>query len=81
MDKDGNTVALDFEVIVSRDILIGSRMWQGSLDSWNVGSSVLDQELMEVKTFDKVPDIKARFNFRKCGLIRLHGVTPGNPNG
>lgn len=73
LDPLGNTVTLDATLIVDRDIAIGSRIWMGELADWyGTGSGMIDQEVMEVKTFNSTPDIRNRATFREIGLMRLH---------
>lgn len=69
---DGSVVAIDATVIVDRDIRIGSKMWQGSLDDLpGTGTAYLpDTDVMEVVTFAKVPDAKGRTYYREVGLKR-----------
>jgi len=75
VDAKGNTVAFDAIAIVGQRIDLGSHLWLGQLADWvgtGSGSSHLDQELMEVKTYYETPDIKGRAIRRQVGLMRLH---------
>jgi hypothetical protein len=86
LDSKGNTVALDATVVVNQVIAVGSLMWLGALAQWygigtgSAGVSVEGQqgagnELMVVKTYTEVPDIKGRQSFKTVGLMRFRGST------
>ena len=73
LDRQGNSISLDASAVVGQRILVGSRMWLGSLEDWlGIGSGCSDDELMEVKTYGETPDIKNRFTQKTVGLMRLH---------
>jgi hypothetical protein len=75
LDAKGNTIALDAQAVVRQRIAVGSHLWLGNLVQWygtGTGSSLADEELMEVKTYDETPDLKDRGVFRIVGLMRLH---------
>ena len=77
VDTNGVDVSLDAKAAVLIDIPLGSRMWEGTLDSWNgTGSSGNDTPIMVVRTFDKRKSLDNRFTRREVGLIRF-GDSPG----
>lgn len=71
LDPLGNTIAIDATAITNTDIVIGSRMWLGTLSDWlGTGSGSIPDEAMIVKTFNKTSDLKNRFVQRSAGLMR-----------
>jgi hypothetical protein len=81
LDPHGNQTTLDASVIVAQEVTIGSLMWLGLLSDWygtgsGTGGVGGDDELMEVKTSKRVPDIKNRFQQRELGLMRFRGTVP-----
>ena len=71
LDAQGNTVNYDAVVVVDREIPIGSVFWQGTLDSLFPLGSPPTSELMYVKTYSDIPDIKGRHHRRLVYLMRL----------
>ena len=74
-DHEGNNLMLDATVIVNQNVTNGDLMWLGSLDNWNdaidnAGSGQTPSEVMQVKSYDWTPDIKARNQRRELGLMR-----------
>ncbi len=66
-----NSNESDFSIAVDRDIEIGSLLWMGELIDWyGSGSSLPQDELMEVVRFLKTPDTKGRVYRRVCGVNR-----------
>lgn len=73
LDAQGNSVSLDAQAMVDREIEIGSYMWLGTLNDWiDSGSDSSDQEIHEVKVCDVMRDIKGRAIAHTVGLMRLH---------
>lgn len=72
-DRDGNPVEVDATVMLDRDVTTESVMWLGKLADW-FDDGV--QELMEVKAFDRVSDVKNRGVCRVAGLVRFKGTLP-----
>jgi hypothetical protein len=71
-DALGNPIALDAQVVVDRVISIDSQMWLGSLAHWyGTGSAGQDDEVMFVRTFDRVLDVKGRVARMQVGLSRF----------
>jgi hypothetical protein len=80
VDRQGNLVGLDGEVVVDRKVGIGSQMWLAPDQSANsdtateqwygTGSAGDDSEVMEVVTYSDIPDIKGRHHRREVGIRR-----------
>jgi hypothetical protein len=71
-DALGNPIALDAQVVVDRVIPVDSQMWLGSLSHWyGTGSAGQDDEVMFVRTFDRVLDVKGRVARMQVGLSRF----------
>ncbi len=70
----GTPVGVDATVIVAEDIVIGSHMWEGTLDEWlghsgsGSGSAGDYTFLMEVIASNFTPDLKNRNTRRTLGL-------------
>lgn len=80
LDALGNRIAVTSRVVVDRDILVGSIMWEGSMDDYlsgeygtGTGQSV---ELDQVMGFEKTPDLKARSFYRVVSLVRYSKELP-----
>jgi hypothetical protein len=72
LDALGNPVALDAQAVVDRVISIDSQMWLGTLSHWyGTGSAGQDDEVMFVRTFDRVLDVKGRVARMQVGLSRF----------
>lgn len=72
LDAQGNRVVVDATALVDRTIAVGSEMWLGPLSDW-VGTAVGqddDTEVMLVKTFNAVPDVRNRYVTREVGLMK-----------
>lgn len=76
-DKQGDIVSYDALVVVTQDILIGSLMWHGGLDDLPGTAYQPESDVMEVKVFDKCPDLKGRNYRRVVGLMRTKDALPG----
>ncbi len=81
LDAKGDKIALDATAVVRQEVPMGSHVWLAppgtrkgqALNVWyGTGSSGVPNELMEVKTFNLTPDLKARNQRRELGLMRLH---------
>ncbi len=73
-DAQGTKVTLSAEVIVDRDITVGSVMWLGTLAAYNALGTV--PTLHHVVSFDKVPDLKGRNFHRSVSLSRHAAALP-----
>ena len=74
LDANGNTVAVNATVVVDRDVVVGSRMWQGELEDWvGTGSGGDAEEVLMVAVVDKAEDIKGIHTRRELGLVRYRG--------
>lgn len=76
LDAQGLGVVIEADVVVDRDISEGSVMWLGGLDDLPGTATVPEQDLMEVVSFKKTPDIKGRNFFRTVSLKRRSNVLP-----
>lgn len=78
--EEGDRRTLDATVITHRDIPVGSQMWLGTLDDYmgstGTGSAGADDEMMEVISADKTPDIVGRSYQRSLGLAFVRDKTP-----
>jgi len=72
LDPKGNVIAIDATVVVDRDIVVGSIMWEGALA--DVASPPVD--LYQVVTRSKVPNVKGRKFRRTVGLMRYSDSLP-----
>lgn len=74
----GNRIAVDARVVVNQDIDIGSLMWEGTQEEWEMGtgSGGIDDEIMQVVTFNKATDVKGRRIRREVGLMKYRDTTP-----
>jgi hypothetical protein len=70
LDATGNVIAVDMVLVVDRAIPIGSIVWIGNIN--NIASPPVD--LLEVKTYREVPDVKGR-NFRRVIDLMRHSNT------
>jgi hypothetical protein len=68
INSQGSPVALDVQVVVDQDMVIGSVMWLGYLD--DLPSPLTS--LYDVVQFSKVPDVKGR-EFRRTVSLKKHG--------
>jgi len=77
LDKDGNVISLDAQVVVKQEIPIGSVMILAELQEWHgTGSMGDDDELMVVVTEAETPTLKNRGIRRTLGLKRRHDTPP-----
>lgn len=75
VDAQGNTIAIDAQVYVGRDIPIASLMWFGRLTELDGDQSPLS-DVMQVVTFPKTPDLKGRNHRRMVNLMRYADALP-----
>lgn len=59
----GTPIAIEAEVVVDRDVAIGSRMWLGELDDY-----ASTETKLFTAAFEKTPDLKGR-NYRRVVLL------------
>ena len=77
LDAQGRTVALDAFAVLDRAVAVGGLMWLGEYEDWlGTGSAGDDDELMEVVTYDEIPDVKGRFYERTAGLRKFRDTLP-----
>ena len=82
LDSDKNTITIEAVVMVDRDVAIGSVMWFGSLADWPgdakpaSGIGAAPYQLLEVKFFNSVPDIKRRGSVKVAKLVRFRNTLP-----
>jgi len=82
-DAQGNPIALDGEVMLSRAVTVGSIMWlapdatYSALEQFlGTGSGGEGTELMEVRTYDETRDIKGRNVQYSAGLVWFRDTLP-----
>lgn len=80
---DGTFVTVDATVMVTQDIKIGSTVWLAPNDDYSAltqflgsGSGDPDQDIMQVVTSSKIPDIKNRNVRRVLGVARFKEDRP-----
>lgn len=65
----GATVTIEADLVVDRDIPVGSLLWKGRMvDLVNIQDPI--PNIMQVYSFKGVPDVKARNTYRTCQLMR-----------
>lgn len=81
--KDGTPLALTADLISLQSIPLGSLVWLGELEAWyGTGSAGYDDDLYQVQTGDRTPDVKNRSDTRNRvvqysnGLSRWMGTLP-----
>lgn len=70
LQPDGTTIAIEIQVIIARDVKIGSVFWLGKLEDLPDSFSSPDSGLYQAITFDSTPDIKNRNVRRTLNLMR-----------
>ena len=76
LDKQGNTVAIDAEVVTVETVPIGSVMWLGELNDLPGTAEVPEEDTMQVISAPPTPDIKGRFIQRTLMLMRIKDTMP-----
>jgi len=71
-DSDGNTIALESNAIVDREIKVGSTLWLGELTDYPSPPT----DLRRVMTYTEIPDVKNRIARRTVGMIKLSDTLP-----
>lgn len=71
-DSQGQAVSVTAEVVVDRDVIVGSILWLGALD--DIASPPVN--LQKVVAFDKIPDVKGTKYRRTVRLTRHHNTLP-----
>lgn len=75
VDRQGNTVAIDAEVVTVQDIPVGSVLWLGKLTDLP-DDGLPTEDVMQVITAPTTPDIKGRFKMRTLMLMRMKDTMP-----
>ncbi len=70
---DGNLISLIAEVVVDREITVGSLMWKGRLRDYNAN---FETQVREVVLYSETPDVKGRVSRREVGLGFYKGSVP-----
>lgn len=77
---DGNSKQVVAEVLLDRELPIGSLLWQGRLmNLLGTGTGVhvpTDEEYLQIIDFDSIPDIKERDTQYTAYLMRYSGKLP-----
>lgn len=76
VDRQGNTIAIDAEVVTVADVAVGSVMWLGSLDDLPGTALLPEVDAMAVVSAPTTPDIKNRFKARTLMLMRIKDTLP-----
>ncbi len=77
ISPEGDKVPIDVQVVVDREIKVGSFMWYGLLTAYNrTGSTGTDPEIMQVVANDVTPDLKNRVNRYTVGLAFFRQAKP-----
>ncbi len=76
LDPVGNVITIEAEVVSGIPIPVGSIMWSGGIDDLPGTASVPEQNLMLVKYYNAIPDLKARFFYHSVQLIRFRDTLP-----
>lgn len=83
LDPKGNTVGVDAQVAVGRDVPVGSLVWEGSESDLAValGNAATvpmapTSGILEVVTSNRAKDIKGRTTRRELGLKRYGDTLP-----
>lgn len=74
LSPTGETVATDAQVVVDREVIVGSIMWQGKLSSLGGGSPT--EDIFQIVAYDRVPDIDNLYVRRTVGLKRYTDTMP-----
>lgn len=75
VSANGQPISIDAEVVVDRDIDLGSQMWLGRLADFDEDES--DNEILYVANLKKATDLKNRFTRRVLQLTRSkNSLTP-----
>jgi len=72
LDPQGNSITIEAEIVVDRDITIGSIMWLGN----KVDLATPPVDLKQVVAFNKTPDIKGLNYRRTVSVIRFSNELP-----
>lgn len=72
--RDRTPTTIEAVAVVTRDIPIGSLMWLGSLDDLPGTDHTPSSDVMEVHSYNGVPDLKNRVTYREVNLKRFKNV-------
>ncbi len=80
-DPQGNTITVDAVIVVDREIRADSLIYRGTLEEWlgvgtGTGSDSPTVELLIVKVYSEIPDIKGRHRRRTIGCMRYRDTPP-----
>jgi len=77
LNKQGEPVAIDATVQLGQRVYPGDLMWLGTLDDWNNGgSTATNNEILQVDSYNEVPDIKGRNAVKVAMLTLFKGQLP-----
>ena len=77
MNAENTLIGLDATVHVRQDVAVDSLMMKGTLsDITGTGFDDPNPEIMQVKTVQKMTDLKGRVTKRQLGLQRFRGKLP-----
>ena len=71
-DGEGNTIVLESNAVVDREIKIGSTLWLGELTDYPATPT----DLRKAVIYTEIPDVKNRVARRTVGMIKLSDTLP-----
>jgi hypothetical protein len=75
----GEPIGIDATVQLGQRVYPGDLMWLGAMSDWvGTGSDNQDNEIMQVDSYDEIPDIKGRTSspLRIAKLVLFKGTLP-----
>lgn len=76
-DAKGNLVSVDAEIVTDFALTVGDFLWKGSQSEWvGTGSGSVIEDVMQVVSYDEIPDLKNRFIRRESNLGKYQGTLP-----
>lgn len=73
---DGTTITITAELVLDRVPPIGSALWRGSLKDLALLGKVPPSNVMEVISYNSVPDLKNRATAYNASLQLFRGTLP-----
>lgn len=80
ISNTGEPIGIDASVQLGQRVYPGDLMWLGALEDWvGTGSNDTGNEIMQVDSYDEVPNIKARKDpLRIAKLVLFKSTPPAN---
>jgi hypothetical protein len=77
LDQSGNRIMIDAVGVVDNEIPLRSTIWLGELVDWvGTGPGGSETEVMEVRTYEAIPDIDCKEVRREIGLAFFRTTLP-----